>query len=236
MKEQFIVYCENVLDLRNASLSDEFYYQSLPLCLIDSVFSINVRYTSVKNVLKRYSMHYDLPLFRSRDSSYPSIESQHTISELHENMKKYGVEDFARYIFQNNCRTSSRAGILKAEAVYLWAKTLMKYDINAFQDVSKLSDEIEAEVRTIKGQGTGITWNYFRMLSGDDSFCKPDRQLLRFISSAMKRNISDVSEAQEVMNEAVGYLIKSYPNMTVRLLDHTIWKHMSKGGSPCTKQ
>jgi len=145
-------------------------------------------------------------------------------------MKKYDVEYFADNVFQNNCRTSSRAGILKAEAVYLWTRTLVKHKIDVFQDVARLNDEIEAEIRTIKGQGTGITWNYFRMLSGDDNFCKPDRQLLRFISSAIRRNVSDVSEAQNIINEAVAKLIMSYPNMTVRLLDHTIWKYMSKGG------
>jgi hypothetical protein len=47
-------HCERVLPLATASLGNEFYYQSLPLCVIDAVFSIGVRYEGVQNVIKRY--------------------------------------------------------------------------------------------------------------------------------------------------------------------------------------
>ncbi|MGP7818521.1 hypothetical protein [Niallia sp. 01092] len=35
-------FCEEVLELENATLPDEYYYTSVPLCVIDSVFSIGV--------------------------------------------------------------------------------------------------------------------------------------------------------------------------------------------------
>jgi hypothetical protein len=39
-------YCRLKLDLANAHLSDEYRYRSLPLCVINAVFSINARYAS----------------------------------------------------------------------------------------------------------------------------------------------------------------------------------------------
>jgi hypothetical protein len=84
------------------------------------------------------------------------------------------------------------------------------------------------EIRKIRGQGTGITWNYFLMLSGNDSFCKPDRQLLGFISEALKGEIKNIAEAQNIMLNATAILKKTYPNITVRLLDHTIWVYMTE--------
>mgnify|MGYP003466554474 CR=1 FL=1 len=35
-------------------LGDEYFYASLPLCVIDAVYSIGVRYGSVRNVIRRY--------------------------------------------------------------------------------------------------------------------------------------------------------------------------------------
>ena len=34
-----------VLSLEHARLGEEYFYQSLPLCVIDAVFSIGVRYS-----------------------------------------------------------------------------------------------------------------------------------------------------------------------------------------------
>ena len=47
--------CESVLDLSSASLSASYYYDSLPYCVIDAVFSIGVKYTSTQNVVKNYT-------------------------------------------------------------------------------------------------------------------------------------------------------------------------------------
>ncbi|MFS0809480.1 hypothetical protein [Shouchella sp. 1P01AA] len=47
-------YCRQELDLKQAQLPDEYYYSHLTLCVIDSVFSIGVRYEGVRNTVKRY--------------------------------------------------------------------------------------------------------------------------------------------------------------------------------------
>jgi hypothetical protein len=41
-------------DLASTRLADEFYYCSLPLCIIDAVFSIQAKYTTVQAVVRRW--------------------------------------------------------------------------------------------------------------------------------------------------------------------------------------
>lgn len=50
---------ERVLDLAGARLPCEYYYSSVPLCVIDAVFSIGVRYGRVRAVVKRYCDHLE---------------------------------------------------------------------------------------------------------------------------------------------------------------------------------
>lgn len=42
-------------------VAEEYGYASLPLCVIDSVFSIGVRYEGVRNVIERYCRRVRLP-------------------------------------------------------------------------------------------------------------------------------------------------------------------------------
>jgi hypothetical protein len=46
-------YARKVLPLSSAKLSEEYFYQSLPLCIIDAVFSIGVKYDSTREVVIR---------------------------------------------------------------------------------------------------------------------------------------------------------------------------------------
>jgi hypothetical protein len=47
-------FCQAHLDLAHVNLDDAYYYQSLPSCVIDAVFSIGVRYTSTENTVRRF--------------------------------------------------------------------------------------------------------------------------------------------------------------------------------------
>ena len=46
--------CVTDLPLAGARLSDEYYYDSLPQCVIDAVYSIGVNYKSTRNTVIRY--------------------------------------------------------------------------------------------------------------------------------------------------------------------------------------
>ena len=71
--------CESELDLSSASLSTSYYYDSLPYCVIDAVFSIGVKYTSTQNVVKNYCTYYGL---REYNTKQDNDGDTHTISQL----------------------------------------------------------------------------------------------------------------------------------------------------------
>lgn len=227
MKDKLFLYCEEALDLKNAKLSDEYYYSSLPLCILDAVYSIGVRYTATRNVVLRYCQKYNLPTSRNMSPEYPPGESQHTISQLVENIELVGAESFACHVLNNLQRTSTVSGILKSEAVYLWAKIFKEHDIEVFHDISTIGKEVENKILKIKGQRSGISLSYFYMLSGNDNLCKPDRHILRFLSKGLHREIKDYSEAQAIMCDVTATLKEKYAHLSVRTLDHAIWVHMS---------
>ena len=101
------------------------FYKSLPICILDAVFSIGVRYTSVVNVVNSYIGTFDLTISRTQTD-----ETEHTIRDFLTNVAKYDtVEDFSRNVLHNMQRTSSRNGILKAEACREVALVCQKHGI-----------------------------------------------------------------------------------------------------------
>ncbi len=56
---------QKVLPLAGAQLEDEYFYQSLPLCIIDAVYSIGVRYEGVRNTISRYCAHFKVQRTRT---------------------------------------------------------------------------------------------------------------------------------------------------------------------------
>ena len=81
---------------------------------------------------------------------------------------------------------------------------------------------IELAVKQIPGQRSGLSWQYFLMLSGDDNLAKPDRHILRFVEKQLGYKPS-MEGAQQLMSATVALLKHKYPNLTVRLLDYSIW-------------
>lgn len=213
------------IDLSSARLGDEYFYHSLSFCVIDAVFSIGVRYGGVVNVVRRYAAHYGLELYR-RGPEYPEPASQDTLEELVERMEGLSVDTFMDEVFQNRQRTSTRSGIRKAEAVLRFAKCLLSAGVSSFGQVERLlsSDQAEREIKLIPGQGSGLSYEYFLMLAGSEGLIKADRWILRYLKSALGREVA-ASEAVHIVKECAELLEQEFPGMTPRLLDHEIWKH-----------
>ena len=84
----FVKYCEDNLALKNAEDICEDLYHNLPLCIMDAVYSMGVRYTSARNVTERYKKYGEAE----------SSES-HTVTDFIENVKKEGgCEAFANNV------------------------------------------------------------------------------------------------------------------------------------------
>lgn len=119
------------LDLVNPSLSDEYYYSCLPLCVIDAVFSIGVTYSSTINTVKKFFDYFKFERFNieSRYSrEYPPIEDQFSIDTFIRLFELTTPHRMVSEVFRNRQRTSSRNGILKSDAVLLFSKALKMMD------------------------------------------------------------------------------------------------------------
>ena len=217
--------CETELNLASATLSPSYYYDSLPYCIIDAVFSIGVKYTSTQNVVKSYCTYYGL---REYNTERDPCGDTHTVSKMIENIESIGIEKSADVIFKNHQRTSSRSGILKADAVLRFAKILQEYGIETLADINAkgVPFEVEQEILRIPGQQSGLSFRYFCMLSGDDSQAKPDRHVLRFLREHTGKDYS-IQQARDALEDAVELLKGKYPYLTVRLLDYSIWDYMA---------
>lgn len=197
-------------------------YASLALAVIDSLWSIGVRYTGVRNVIARYRA------FRSRDGA----DADHdTPADLADAIDGAGGPGAFAEIVANRQRTSSRGGILKAEAVRFATDVLIDASLMVPADVASAMPDQLMEVRerwtAIRGQGSGLSWDYFLMLSGRPGV-KADRMVRRFVADALKCDEQDISpaDAHELVTEAAGLL-----GLGVSQLDFAIWLHQS-GNAP----
>jgi hypothetical protein len=100
--EDAVTAISEKLDLPNVKLTDEYFYPSLPLCVIDAVFSIGVRYGTVRRVV----------------AAWRAVHQPNTISDALLATACLTGEELARaYFGGNRQRTSTHNGILKADAV-----------------------------------------------------------------------------------------------------------------------
>lgn len=222
--DSLVEYCEKVLNLSQAVLPDEYYYSNVPQCVIDSVFSIGVKYEAVRNTVLRFSDFFQLESKRPT-ADYPPITEQFSTKQFIRQYEEFGGDYFVEQIFMNKQRTSPRNGILKGEAVYRFCKVLRDFGINYLQDVRNIygNEEFEKAIKSIPGQKSGISLVYFYMLAGDDEWIKPDRMIVRFLEKALDRKVK-LGEAQDLLVNAARNLSVKYPTITPRLLDYQIWE------------
>jgi hypothetical protein len=225
-------FCLNNLDL-SIQLAEEYYYPHLSMCVLDAIYSINANYNATKQVPIRYCEHFSLSKTRSaKTDTYPPVEEQESIDDFIKRMSSQSIEDIAKNILKNQQRTSTKNGILKADAVLQFAKILQEFGVSCFQDIAKKklmeSPEFENRILSIKGQGSGVSLRYFFMLAGDQNSVKPDRMIKRFlseISGCSPDNLSN-DEIQQVLVEIAGRLkAENGTSLSPRLLDNMIWQY-----------
>lgn len=216
------------LPLKESVLPDEYFYQSLPICILDSVFSISTKYGAVQNVVSRYTSFFALQKFRANRDELPPRSEQESVSDLVAHFTLRSPVEFATEVVQNKQRTSAINGILKAEAVKHFAEAFKAHGVEHLQDIPaamKMKD-LKKAVRSITGQGSGITLRYLWMLAGSATHVKPDRMILRYLERAIRRPV-EPAEAQSLIAAAVELLLVDFPQMTPRLLDYEMWRFES---------
>ena len=226
-------HCLQVLALDNVT-NNRNYYKSMPLCVIDSVFSINAKYTSVQNTIFFLGQYLNIETLHNIENEIPSIENQLNTSYFVNLFTNHSPQHLANTFFNNRRRTSPRNGILKADAVLQFLIILKNHEIETFQDIQEINKNdniklnlIENDVKNIPGQRSGISFKYFLMLTGDENMVKPDRMIYRFINEATNNNFQFTNDQIiEIIRLTVTYLNTNNDlNLTPRLLDKLIWMY-----------
>ena len=231
---KFADYCESTLRLHDKLIvngetdPNQTFYKSLPLCIMDAVFSIGVNYNSVVKAENNFLKHVGLNVSRT------STQNEYTVGQFLAHMGEApDFEQIAAEVYKNKQRTSSSKGILKAEAVYRVVKVFEKHGIDTLEDFQSSHDRagLDADILAVKGQGSGIMLKYLYMLAGDADEVKPDRHMVNFMKGIfphLTMAIKHHAEIKNIMREAVDALKVKYPQLTPRFLDFLIWDYQRK--------
>ena len=101
-----VAHCRCTLALTPSTrLGPECFYASLPLCVIDAVFSMNTRYAAVENVIERVCARLQIPRFAREPGVVPPQSEQPSVSEFLARIGNGAAEHLAANLFENRQRT-----------------------------------------------------------------------------------------------------------------------------------
>ena len=233
MQKRFNEYCEKVLCPLSSSVSNMMYYQSLPLCALDAVLSIQLHY-SEQVVPKVKDFSRVCGISESLFETIPSIENQVKVSDLITRFRRQtSWDEYGLVSVIGNYKTAGSSNITKAGAFIQFVSILLNHKIETYQDFNGKSEEdrktIEKELKSIKGQKVSV--DYFFMLAGDENLIKVDRWLTRFAKEATGQQLLTNIQIVELFRKASIYLCEKYGNrFTPRYLDHLAWSYQRKNG------
>jgi hypothetical protein len=179
------------------------------------VWSIGVRYESVDNVIARYRAER-LAVGRDPEADRPE--------DVRRFVEACGGPDGFASRTRNHQRTSTRNGILKAEAVLLEARMLESEHVGDPTDLVEAGperlDHLQRRWATVPGQASGVSWRAFAMLVGLADV-KPDRMVRRYVADALGRG----RETAVAVEEARALVMATAVELGVppRDLDYAIW-------------
>ncbi|EKT80504.1 hypothetical protein WSS_A22058 [Rhodococcus opacus M213] len=199
---------------------------SLTFCILDAVFSIGARYdTVVVPLVRRAAADFGVA-----EPSVPhDVEDGPDPVPLGELLGRYpNGADLVQVT--NRQRTSTRGGILKADAVLRYARILDDHGVRTLQDGRELLTDavhlgtVETALRQVPGEGTaGVRRGYLWMLVGDEDTVKPDRMVLRWLTAhgvdgtTPEQARTLLSKVSERISSDLGRRVTAWE------VDHAIW-------------
>lgn len=193
------------------------YPESLALCIVDSVYSLRVKYTSVINVLNNYRKK------RREDGGDPTTDNATDLLAAIEDAG--GAEAAAETLFLNS-HVAPGAKRLKSIVAAEAAQNLIDIGINTADDFRKAiaDDESKAKVRkawtAVSGLGPA-SWDYVQLLVGLDAV-KVDVWITRFVASAVGEESVSNERAKAAIVGAAEEL-----GVSATTLDHAAWRFAS---------
>jgi hypothetical protein len=233
----FVAWFKTNINLKNAVLPPEYYYSSLPLCVMDCIDSINARYVRPVKLIQNYCSFNGLPLYRVNRNALPPLSSQQPVSALVLDMQNKGLSCYTNNVFKRFQRVKTAKGVYtpKTNLIYDFAGLLLRYNVNYFQDITSIlmDNNFEKDALGIPGIADR-TLSYFFMLAGDDSTIKFDRWLDRHATMVLGRKIN-VKYAQNLYSKTSRALRPKYPHVTPRLLENCAWDYTRKSAKAFPK-
>lgn len=202
----------------------EHRWVSLSFAITDAVWSISADYDAVVVPLVRKKLAakfgVDQPTMPATD---PIGDDPVPVTLL----TGLSVEELTA--LTNRQRTSTRGGILKADAVLRYARIFTDHGVTTMRDAIELFDDtprfdaIDSALRQIPGEGgDGVRRGYLWMIIGKDDLIKPDRMVLRWLDH--QGVAADPSRARRIVEQLL-------PEVTRKLgravsaweIDHAMW-------------
>jgi len=220
---EFAEHCRPLVERARAAhpegslLGREYGYASVPFCVIDSVFSLGVRYKQVENVVAR---------FAEKSGWAPFSGPEHTVLEF---LNLEAEERSNHDLFSNQGRVFQRADAPhKRDIVFDFAQVLCDHGVNDMTTAAEAANDaaLDADLRLLPGQGQGTAVKYFFMLAGNEDLVKPDRMLTRFVNAYLGKTGRGLGESLEPnsIQDLFQTTAKSL-GVTPRELDHLVWNH-----------
>ncbi len=211
----FVSHCEETYDFTSLSLPND--YRSLPMCILDDVFSLQADY---EVVVLRVTEWYARDFLNGN-----RYAAGHTLSQFMENVDASpSRQAFTNAHLGRNNKSCNR---LKIELCYELARKLRCLGIETLEDFRNYpqenTDMIEIIIKSVKGLSDQAV-NYLFMLAGDSGRVKVDTHVNRAIQTVFGHLLSN-DEAQELFTRAVEQMQERHPGLTVRRLDNIIWTY-----------
>ena len=199
-------------------------WASLSFCVVDAVWSIGANYDNVvvPLVREKFAANFGVPQ-PTTPASEPLPGDPLPLTKL-EAVTVDSLTDMT-----NRQRTSTRGGILKADAVLRHIAVFREHHVDTMQDALVLFSDterfgkVDKALRSIPGEGGyGVRRNYLWMLIGQDDLIKPDRMVLRWLGRQGVK--TDPAGARDII-AAVVPLVSARLNRTVTAweIDHALW-------------
>ena len=193
------------------------YYHSLPICILDDIFSLQSKYETITfPTVKKYADY-----FLNGDL----YTSNYSIDSFIADLEKEGLVNIMTAIIKNKQCIGGRR---KIDVVYDVAKKLQTLKIQTFDDFNNYYDKdyLTYSLRQIKGVGDAAI-DYLFMMVGDNNRVKPDIHIHRCVKDAIGYDVSN-DKCQSLFKEVSDALIKDIPFATPRYLDGLVWTFYSK--------
>ena len=202
-------------------------YPHLGLVVLDAMFSLQARYSTVVNVLSRYC---SLPGTVDWDDRFDSNATEHGVDELLAVLSPLSTHE--RCDLLDNRQIAPGTKKRKADVCVEIADCLKSHNVHGvedFRNAVESSDELRRDTRKIKGVGPAA-WRYMLSLSGVEKV-KPDTMVVRWVRGIADPNVTPRAAAH-LLESATLTLQQKNINVTVRGIDHLVWRKAS--GRPLT--